>query len=102
MEKVADADVAAAERELGYQTLKKDLKCLFHQSDFESGGDKRCKKLYVMYGGSSELVSWRDVKTLCQEVFSIMPGHRKRHPTNGGGAPPSPQTIRLLGEHGRG
>jgi hypothetical protein len=33
MEKVADADVAAAERELGYQTLKKDLMGLFHQSD---------------------------------------------------------------------
>jgi hypothetical protein len=49
---------------LGYQTPNKDLKGLFHQSDSESGGDERRKKLYVMYGGSSELVSRRDVKTL--------------------------------------
>jgi hypothetical protein len=63
-EKVSDADATAAERELGYQTPNKDLKGLFHQSDSESGGDERRKKLYVMYGGSSELVSRRDVKTL--------------------------------------
>jgi hypothetical protein len=55
---------------LGYQTTNKDLKGLFHQSDFESGGDERRKKLYVMYGGSSELVSRQDVKTLRQEVLS--------------------------------
>jgi hypothetical protein len=52
------------ERELGYQTPNKDLKGLFHQSDSEFGGDERRKKLYVMYGGSSELVSRRDIKTL--------------------------------------
>jgi hypothetical protein len=78
--KVSDADAAAAERELGYQTPKKDLKGLFHQSDFESGGDERCKKLYVMCGGSSELVSWRDVKTLHREVFSVKPGAPKVAP----------------------
>jgi hypothetical protein len=44
--------------ELGYQTSKKDLKGLYTQSDSEFGGDERRKKLYVMYGGSSELVSW--------------------------------------------
>jgi hypothetical protein len=37
-EMVSDADAAAVERELGYQTPKKDLKGLFHQSDSESGG----------------------------------------------------------------
>jgi hypothetical protein len=63
-ERVSDASAAAAERELGYQTPNKDLKGLFHQSDSESGGDERCKKLYVMYGGSSKLISRRDVKTL--------------------------------------
>jgi hypothetical protein len=63
-EKASDADAAATERELGYQTPNKDLKGLFRQSDSEFGGDARCKKLYVMYGGSSELVSRRDVKTL--------------------------------------
>jgi hypothetical protein len=40
---------------LGYQTLKKDLKGLYLQSDSESGGDERCKKLYIMYGGISML-----------------------------------------------
>jgi hypothetical protein len=29
-----------------------------------SWGDECRKKLYFMYGGSSDLVSWRDVKTL--------------------------------------
>jgi hypothetical protein len=56
-EKASDADAAVTERELGYQTPNKDLKGLFHQSDSESGGDERRKKLFVMYGGSSELVS---------------------------------------------
>jgi hypothetical protein len=37
-EKVPDANATVAERELGYQTPKKDLKGLFHQSDSESGG----------------------------------------------------------------
>jgi hypothetical protein len=68
-EKVFDADAATAERELGYQTPKKDIRGLFHQSNSESRGDERRKKLYVMYGGSSELVSLRDVKTLRREVF---------------------------------
>jgi hypothetical protein len=79
-EKVSDADAAATERELGYQTLKKDLKGLFHQSDSESGGDERRKKLYVMYGGSSELISRRDVKTLRREVFSVKLGVPKAAP----------------------
>jgi hypothetical protein len=68
------------ERELGYQTPKKDLKGLFHQSDPESGGDEHHKKLYVIYGGSSELVSRRDVKTLRREVFSVKPGAPKAAP----------------------
>jgi hypothetical protein len=65
---------------LGYQSPNKDLKGLFHQSDSESGGDKRRKKLYVMYGGSSELVSWQDVKTLHREVLSVKPGTPKAVP----------------------
>jgi hypothetical protein len=65
---------------LGYQTPNKDLKGLFHQSDSESGGDERRKKLYVMYGGSSELVSRRDVKTLRREVLSMKPGTPKVAP----------------------
>jgi hypothetical protein len=65
---------------LGYQTPNKDLKGLFHQSDSESGGDERCKKLYVMYGGSSELVSRQDVKTLRREVLSVKPTPPKAAP----------------------
>jgi hypothetical protein len=76
-EKVSDADAAATERELGYQTPNKDLKGLFHQSDSESGGDEHRKKLYVMYGGSSELISRRDVKTLHREVLSVKPATPK-------------------------
>jgi hypothetical protein len=37
-EKVSDANAAAIERELGYQTPNKHLKGLFHQSDTEFGG----------------------------------------------------------------
>jgi hypothetical protein len=44
------------------------------------GVDERRKRLYVMYGGSSELVSWRDVKTLHREVFSVKPGPPKAAP----------------------
>jgi hypothetical protein len=79
-EKVSNADTAATERELGYQTPNKDLKGLFHQSDSESGGDERRKKLYVMYGGSADLVSRRDVKTLCREVLSVKPATPKAAP----------------------
>jgi hypothetical protein len=68
------------ERELGYQTPNKDLKGLFHQSDSESRGDERRKKLYVMYGGSSELISRRDVKALRREVLSVKPGTPKAAP----------------------
>jgi hypothetical protein len=68
------------ERELGYQTPNKDLKGLFHQSDSESGGDERRTKLYIMYGGSSELVSQRDVKTLRREVLSVKPATPKAAP----------------------
>jgi hypothetical protein len=79
-EKVSDVDASAAEKGLGYQTPKKSLKGLYHQSDSESGGDERCKKLYVMYSGSLELVSWRDVKTLHREVFSMKLGAPKAAP----------------------
>jgi len=79
-EKVSDAEAAATEKELGYQTPKKDLKGLYARSDSESRGDKCHKKLYVMYSGSSELVSRRDVKTLRREVFPVRPGAPKAAP----------------------
>jgi hypothetical protein len=65
---------------LGYRTPNKDLKGLFHQFDSKSGGDERRKKLYIMYGDSSELVSRRDVKALRREVLSVKPGTPKAAP----------------------
>jgi hypothetical protein len=65
---------------VGYQTPNKDIKGLFHQSDSKFGGDERRKKLYIMYGGSSELVSRRDIKTLRREVLSVKPGMPKAAP----------------------
>ena len=51
-ERVDDGEVAAGERELGYQSPEGDLKDVF-TGDFDSGDDDdRRKKLYVMYGGS--------------------------------------------------
>jgi hypothetical protein len=51
-ERVDDGEVAAGERELGYQSLEGVLKDVF-TGDSDSGDDgDRCKKLYVMYGGS--------------------------------------------------
>jgi hypothetical protein len=51
-ERVNDDEVAAGERELGYQSLEGDLKDVF-TGDSDSGDDSdHRKKLYVMYGGS--------------------------------------------------
>jgi hypothetical protein len=51
-ERVDDDEVAAGERELGYQSPEGDLKDIF-TGDFDCGDDSnRRKKLYVMYGGS--------------------------------------------------
>jgi hypothetical protein len=49
--------------------------------DSDSGDDSdRRKKLYVMYGGSWELTSRRNVKSLCREVLSATPGVPKAAP----------------------
>jgi hypothetical protein len=51
-EGVDDGEVAAGERELGYQSPEGDLKDVFtRDSDFGDDNDCR-KKLYVMYDGS--------------------------------------------------
>ena len=51
-EKVDDGDVAAGERDLGYQSPEGVLKDVF-TGDSDSGGESdRRKKLYVMYSGS--------------------------------------------------
>jgi hypothetical protein len=73
-EKVDEGDVAARERDLGYQALEQVLKDIL-TGDSDSGDDNdRRKKLYVMYGGSWELTSRRNVKSLRREVLSATPG----------------------------
>jgi hypothetical protein len=79
-ERVDDDEVAAGERELGYQSPEGDLKDVFI-GDSDSGDDSdRRKKLYVMYGGSWELTSCRNVKSLRREVLSATPGVPKATP----------------------
>jgi hypothetical protein len=79
-ERADDGDVAAGERDLGYQSPEGVLKDVFTR-DFDSGGESdRRKKLYVMYDGSWELTSRRNVKSLRREVLSATPGVLKAAP----------------------
>jgi hypothetical protein len=79
-EKVDEGDLAAGERDLGYQAPEQVLKeILTRDSDFGEDDDRR-KKLYVMYGGSWELTSHRNVKSLRREVLSVTPGVLKAAP----------------------
>jgi hypothetical protein len=79
-EGVDDGEVAAGERELGYQSPEGDLKDVF-TGDSNSGDDNNCrKKLYVMYDGSLDLTSRRNVKSLRREVLSATLGVPKAAP----------------------
>jgi hypothetical protein len=79
-ERVKDGDVAAGERDLGYQSPEQVLKDVFTGGS-DSGDDDDCrKKLYIMYGGSWELTSRRNVKSLHREVLSVTPGVLKAAP----------------------
>jgi hypothetical protein len=79
-EKVDEGDLAAGERDLGYQAPKQVLKEIL-TGDSDSGDDNdRHKKLYFMFGGSWELTSCRNVKSLCREVLSATPGVPKAAP----------------------
>jgi hypothetical protein len=72
--------VVAGERDLGYQSPEGVLKDIF-TGDSNSGGESdHRKKLYVMYGGSWELTSRRNVKSLHREVLSATPGVPKAAP----------------------
>ena len=53
---------------------------MYHDDNSDSDNDDRRKKLYIMYGGSWELVSRRDVKTLRREVLSVNSGVPKAAP----------------------
>jgi hypothetical protein len=79
-EKVDEGDLTAGERDLGYQAPEQVLKEIL-TGDFDSDDDNdRHKKLYVMYGGSWELTSRRNVKSLRREVLSMTPGVPKAAP----------------------
>jgi hypothetical protein len=79
-EKVDEGGVATGERDLGYHSPEQVLKdILTGDSDSGDNNDRR-KKLYVMYGGSWELTSRRNVKSLRHEVLSTIPGVSKAAP----------------------
>jgi hypothetical protein len=79
-ERADDGEVAAGERDLGYQSPEGVLKDVFTKgSDSGDESDQR-KKLYVMYGGSWELTSHRNVKSLRHEVLSATLGVPKAAP----------------------
>jgi hypothetical protein len=75
-----DKAAAVGGQGLTYQSPEKNLRDIFTE-ETDSGNDDDCrKKLYVMYGGSWELVSRRCVKTLRREVLSAVPGLPKAAP----------------------
>jgi hypothetical protein len=79
-EKVDKGDLAAGERDLGYQSPEQVLNDILTR-DSDSGDDNdRRKRLYVMYGGSWELTSRRNVKSLRREVLLVTPGVPKAAP----------------------
>jgi hypothetical protein len=79
-ERVDDGEVTVGKWDLGYQSPEGDLKDVFTR-DSDSGDDNDCrKKLYVMYGGSWELTSHRNVKSLRRKVLSATPGVPKAAP----------------------
>jgi hypothetical protein len=79
-ERSYDGEVAAGEQELGYQSPEGDLKDVFTEESDSGDDNDRRKKLYVMYGGSWELTSRRNVKSLRHEVLSATPGVPKVAP----------------------
>jgi hypothetical protein len=85
-----DDDVAAGERELGYQSPEGVLKDVF-TGDSNSGdnGDRR-KKLYVMYNGRWELTSAGTSSPCAERSFRRSRGSRRLLQISDGGAPLSP------------
>jgi hypothetical protein len=79
-ERSDDGEVAAGERELGYQSPEGDLKDVFTEDSDSADDNDCCKKLYVKYDGSWELTSRRNVKSLRREVLSATPGVPKAAP----------------------
>jgi hypothetical protein len=72
--------------------------------DPDSNDDDHHKKLYLLYGGSWELTSWRDVKSLRREVLSATlralkaaPHQRWRSTTISFGASDRPDNMEGVG-----
>jgi hypothetical protein len=79
-ERVDNGEVATEERELRYQSPEGGLKDVFTGDSDSDDDDDRRKKLYVMYGGSWELTSRWNIKSLHREVLSVVPGVPKAAP----------------------
>jgi hypothetical protein len=79
-EKVDEGDATAGERDLRYQEPEGVLKDIITGDSDSSDDDDNRKRLYVMYGGSWELTSRRNVKSLRREVLSATPGVPKAAP----------------------
>ena len=99
-EKASDSEAAAGEKELGYQSPARELKGIYSHDNSDSDNEESRRKLYVMYGGSWELASRRDVKTLRREVLSAKPGvpkaapnHRWRNTTTSFGPSDCPENM---------
>jgi hypothetical protein len=77
-EGVNERTAAMGGQDLGYQSPERNLEDIFTEETDSGNDDKRRKKLYVMYGGSWELVSRRSVKSLRWEVsvFWVRPHTR--------------------------
>ena len=69
-----------SEKELGYQSPARELKGVYIHDNSEFDNEEHRKKLYVMYGGSWELVSRWDMKTFRREVLSGHPTTRRTWP----------------------
>jgi hypothetical protein len=72
--------MVVGERDLGYQTPEQVLKDIITRDSDSGDDDDHRKKLYVMYDGSWELTSRRNVKSLRREVLSATPGVLKAAP----------------------
>jgi hypothetical protein len=73
-------EAAATDQDLGYQSPDQVMKDLIVNSSSESDDDDHRKKLYIMYGGSWQLASCREIKSLRREVLSATPGVPKAAP----------------------
>jgi hypothetical protein len=79
-EEADERAAAVGGQDLGYQSPERNLKDIFAEETDSGNDDDHRKKLYVMYGGSRELVSRGSVKTLRREVLSAVPGVPKAAP----------------------